>query len=646
MSALAGMWNFDGKPDAGLSCARMLTVQSIYGPHDEAQWDMGSICVGRRLFRSLPEDSYDNQPLAGGDGRYILIADVRLDNRDELIGTLQIPPDRARVLADSAVLLAAWERWQDDCFDHLVGDYAFALWDRSAQRLVLARDPLGMRPLHYHRGKSFLAFASMPKGLHALPEIPRQPDEERVAEHLALLPESGPQSFFKNIERVEAGCCVAVTAAGLTSRRHWEPQRKLIKLAGPEEYAEALRGHFDQAVRSQLRGAGETVGAHLSSGFDSSAVASSAAIQMARTGGKVVAFTAVPRQGYDGPTPHGRHGDEGPIAARTAALYSNMEHVRIRGGDRSPLANLDRNFFLYDRPVLNLCNATWSNAINDAAQARKLTVMLTGQMGNMSISYGGETLLPQLMRTGRWFKWAREGTKVVRKGHMRTLGVLSATFGPYTPLPLWRWINKVVEDRAVDVQSYSAINPKRLAELDMQSRARARALDLSYRPRKDGFETRLWVLRRVDLGNYRAGTLAGWGLDQRDPTADRRLIEFCLAVPEEQLLLDGETKALARRAFAGRLAPEVIGTRRKGYQAVDWHEGLTAAHGSLREEVARLEDCGPAAEAIDLARLKALVEDWPQGGWETDRVMRLYRSALLRAVSTGHFLRRASGSNA
>ncbi|MEI9990625.1 MAG: asparagine synthase-related protein [Rhizomicrobium sp.] len=644
MSALAGIWNFDGRPGAARDCARMLAAQSIYGPHDVSQWDDGSLALGRRLFRTLPEDIHDAQPLAGGGGRFTLIADLRLDNRDDLIGALRIP-DAAR-RADSVILMAAWERWGEGCVDRLVGDYAFALWDAGERRLVLARDPLGMRPLHYHRGRDFFALASMPKGLHTLADVPRAPDEERAAEFLALLPEYGSKSFFKDVERVEAGHLAVVTPNGIAARRHWEPQRRTLKLARAEDYAEALRHHLDQAVRAQLRGADGTVGAHLSSGFDSSAVAATAARLLAPAGGKVVAFTSVPREGYDGPSPRGRLGDEGPIAAKTAALYPNMEHVPIRTGDRTPLDNLDRNFHIYERPVLNLCNAIWVDAINDAARARKLTVLLTGQMGNMSISYGGETLLPQLIRGGRWLKWLREGVGVVRKGHLRWRGMLNATFGPYTPLLLWVWANRVFENRKVGISAYSAIRPARLAQLDIAGRARANAVDLAYRPRKDGFETRLWVMRRVDLGNYNKGTLGGWGLDQRDPTADRRLIEFCLSVPEDQVLVNGETKALARRAFADRLPPEVVAMRGKGYQAVDWHEGLTAGRAGVREEIARLEACGSAAEALDLPRLSALAENWPEGGWETDDRVLTYRTALLRALSTGHFLRRAGGSNA
>ena len=128
MSALAGRWNFDGRPGAADACERMLRAQDIYGPDDEARWDGGRIALGRRLFRLLPEDVHDRQPLTGRGGDCVLVADIRLDNRDDLERALQISPERARTLADADILLAAWERWGLDCLDRLVGDYAFAVW--------------------------------------------------------------------------------------------------------------------------------------------------------------------------------------------------------------------------------------------------------------------------------------------------------------------------------------------------------------------------------------------------------------------------------------------------------------------------------------------------------------------------------------
>src|SRR5262249_39220822 len=161
------------------------------------QWVDGGVALGRRLMRVLPEDAYDQQPLASGAGRYVLVAEVLWANRDELTEAWRFPAPQARSLCDAAILLAAIERWDESCLERIIGDYAFALWDGVRRRLLLARDPLGQRPLHYHRGNKFFAFASMPKGLHALADVPYAPDEDRIAEFLVLMPEAGTQSFFQ-----------------------------------------------------------------------------------------------------------------------------------------------------------------------------------------------------------------------------------------------------------------------------------------------------------------------------------------------------------------------------------------------------------------------------------------------------------------
>jgi asparagine synthase (glutamine-hydrolysing) len=646
MSAIAGIWDFGGRQHAAQYCARMLAAQSIYGWHGESRWADGAVALGRRLARLLPEDVYDTQPLEGRESPFVLVADLRLDNREDLAAELGIHAVQAKAMCDAALLLAAFERWDDACCAHLVGDYAFALWDARAQRLVLARDIIGSRPLHYHRDAAFFAFASMPKGLHALADVPRAPDEERIAEFLALLPEYGSGSFFQGIERVEPGHVISVTRAGIRVRRYWHWQRRKLALGNAADYVEALCHHLDQAVRSRLRGVDGQVAAHLSAGLDSSSVATTAARLLAPSGGKVIAFTAVPRAGYDLPVPERRIGDEGPLAAATAAMHTNIEHVLIRSDHRSPLDTLDRYFFLFERPVLNLCNAVWLSAINDEVRARRLTVLLEGVMGNMTISYDGSELLAELMRSGQWIRWARAVTAIMRGRQWRLRGALSATFAPWFPPLLWRFLSQLFQGQSFDILKYTAINPDRLTELDLAARARAHGLDFTYRPWKDGVAMRLWVLGRVDVGNYNKGTLGGWGIDVRDPTADRRLIEFCLSVPTDQFYQDGVPRALARAALADRVAPEVLSQRRSGLQAVDWHEGLTIARPQIVEEISRLEQTAPAIRALDLVRLRRLTESWPSQDWQRQEIIQPYRLALLRGIAVGHFLRRASGANA
>ena len=639
MTALAGHWSF-GAGDPLAECERMLRAQQVYAPDAGVSRAAGPAALGRRLYRLTPEDSFDRGPEMRGSR--ILVADARLDNRPELADVLGISPADSARLSDAALLMRALDRWDEDAVARLTGYFAFALWDSAAERLLLARDFLGHRPLHYHRGDGFFAFASMPKGLHALDSVPVAPNKAMAADFLALMPDNGSETFFEGIEKLVPGHLAIVTRNGIETRRYWHPPGALIRLKSAADYEEALREKVDSAVAAQLRGAERQVGAHLSGGLDSGTVAATAARLLAPNGGKVTAFTSVPREGYRGGI-RNAISDEGPLASAIASLYPNMDQVLIRSGGRSPFSNLDRSFFLFERPVLNLCNEVWLEAIAEAARERGLKVVLGGALGNLSISYDGMQTLPQLLSHGRLLRLGREIGGLLRTG-TRVGTIASQTLGPFLPVPLWRMVQRL-RGKPVGLHGYSAINPDSVAAHGVAARAAERGLDLSYRPRSDPVETRLWAIDRVDPGNYVKGWLGGWGIDMRDPTADQRLIEFCLSVPAEQFLAGGIPRSLARRAFADRLPPEVVSERRKGYQAADWHEGLAAGREELRMEVERFAEIEATTDALDTKRLARLAQKLPDGNWHDDLVTGSYRLALLRGVSAGHFIRKAAGSN-
>jgi asparagine synthase (glutamine-hydrolysing) len=107
MSAIAGIWSFDEEVPVSTACQGMLQALRIYGQDDTAQYSSRSVALGRCLLRLLPEDCFDQQPLAAA-GATALVADVRLDNRDELGQALSLSKEQCAVMADSALLLAAW----------------------------------------------------------------------------------------------------------------------------------------------------------------------------------------------------------------------------------------------------------------------------------------------------------------------------------------------------------------------------------------------------------------------------------------------------------------------------------------------------------------------------------------------------------
>ena len=632
MSAISGLWCPTGRLDPVRSCRRLMAAQRPYGRDDEADDSRGNVAFGRNLNRILAEDAFDRQPVSGGGGRFLLVADVRIDNREELVRQLRLEQSGAN-LSDSALLMIAFETWGEGVLDRVSGDFAFALWDEREQRLLLARDPTGQRPLHYHEGKDFIAFASMPRALFALDEIPARLEERRLAELVADLRPPPHSTYYSGVSRVPTGhVLIATRGGGLTLRQYWNPQLRHIKLRSQSEYVEAYRERVDHAVRARLRGADGIVATHLSSGVDSGTVTATSGKLLAASGGQVLAFTSAPREGYAGDVPRGRVADETPYAAMTAALYPNIEHIVLRSDGTSPLSLLDRQHRNAQYPAGQLSNNIWWTAINREAAQRGARILLTGQVGNHSLSAAGLGLLADLVRERQWSQWWREARLNVETSPARWRGVFANSFGPWLPKRLWIVINALFASGSSRALTPYLLTPEWAAQIDNSSNPGRDTL-----PPKDSYAIRRQLLQSVDPGTSRKASLAGFGIDERDPTADRQLIEFCLGLPFDQMLEDGVTRPLARRALADRLPNLTLNEAPRGYQMADWHEALRLEE--VRSEVDRIAECPMASSIINVPRLRQMIETWPSGGWNSPRVVLEYRFHFLIALSVAHFIR-------
>ena len=406
MSAIAGIWSFDGGVPVASACHDMLQALSVYGRDDCSQYTGSSIAMGRCLLRLLPEDRFDQQPLSA-DGVTALVADVRLDNRAELGTELGLSTQRTAVMADSDLLLAAWQHWREQCVDHLCGAFSFAVWNQREQHLFLARDHTGERPLYYTSAGNNFAFASMPKGLHQLSFIAAEVDEDYLARYLTLANIPIEQTIFRNIRRLPSGCALSVQREKTKLWRHWRTdQLEDLRLRSPEDYLHCFREKFDQGVRARLRTTGG-IGAQLSGGLDSGAVAATAAGLLGAEGRELTCFTAVPRPGFAGLGSETHFDDEGGPASEVAALYPNMRHVLVDSSGTSFLDILDHNNNLYDHPCFGPSNEVWSNAILDRARASGITVLLNGNCGNSTLSYDGMPAFSAWFRSGQWGTLAR-----------------------------------------------------------------------------------------------------------------------------------------------------------------------------------------------------------------------------------------------
>jgi asparagine synthase (glutamine-hydrolysing) len=608
----------------------MLQALSVYGTDDCAQFSGPSVAMGRRLLRLLPEDRFDRQPLSAG-AVTSLVADVRLDNREELGAKLGLSRAETIVMADSDVLLAAWQHWREQCVDHLSGAFSFAVWNEQEQHLFLARDHTGERPLFYASTANCFAFASMPKGLHRLPFVGAEVDEDYVARYLALAHIPLEQAIFLRMHRLPAGCSLSVHREKTRLWRHWRTSHlQDLRLRSPEEYLDCFRERFDRAVRVRLRTRGG-VGAQLSGGLDSGAVAATAAGLLGAESREITCFTAVPRPDFTGGTSETHFDNEGPAAAEVAALYPNMRHVLVESSGTSFLDILDHNNNLYDHPCSGPSNEVWSNAILDRARGGGITVLLNGRHGNSTFSYEGVDSLSTWFRTGHWSTLIRVAWQLTRARATSKRFIVRNALWPSLPF----WVRSMTDPHMRGFSlDYSILRPEIAKRLDL---GRIALHDMN-RNSPDGRTMLRTMLKYGDPADSPTASQGGWQLDYRDPTYDRSIVEFCLTVPLEEFLRGGQLRSLARRSMVGRLPPSTLRRTQRGRQSADWYVNMGAVRGRMVAEMERLQRSPLASRMLDLARMRSLIENWPSSGFERPDVNRTHHIALSRGFSVGRFL--------
>lgn len=603
---------------------------------------IGSIRQVRRwLGAGVEMACLDGGSLAVRSDGVSVVFDGRIDNGEELGNLLGDGWTDGQPPAEAALLL--YQKLGDDFCDRIVGDYACAVWDGRARRMVLATDPGALRPLFYWFGPGEILFASEERGLWPDPDVPRVLDERQMAAWLAMLPREPGRTFFRDVYRVPPGHRLIWDERGARLERWWRPEAlPLLRLPKDEDYAAMARESLTRAVRRCVQGE-QRIGAQLSGGLDSSAVTALAARQLASSGRRLTAFTAAPEE----PAPEDRHGftDEWPYAALVASAHPNIDHLRISNGASPILDALALREMGSDWPVLNASNTVWLNGIDRAAQDRGLGVLLTGSMGNVTISYGGDEWLASKLRAGD-LPGALQAMAVLWRGGRSLRGLAGEVIDALFPARLGRSIRAALGRRLEELSDWSVVRPAFLAGHGLRDQAEAMACNLRNIARGDGRALRLAMLDRTDhRGIWAAAGRRLFGVEIRDPTSDRQLIELCLSIPEEQYILRGQSRSLVRRAMKGIVPDPILMERRRGRQAADWRLGFDAALPALREEVARMRNSPLARESLDLDRMQTMLDTWPGVDNTDPAVKTAYIAAFSRGLTAGRFIRRVEGGN-
>ena len=644
MSGIAGVYGLDGRPAERAELRRMVATMPHRGPDGSDVWHEGPVGLGHQMLRSTPESLTEHLPLH--DGAVALTSDVRLDNREELLRLLGLEA-RPDPVSDSELVVAAYRRWGEVCPERLLGDFAFALWDGAERKLFCARDHFGLHPFYYHhRPGRLFAFASEIKALFALTSVPARLNELRVADHLARMKEDAEITIYADVLRLPPAHAMAVTPGGLRRWRYWtlgpDPD---VPAMSDAAYAERFLELFTEAVRQRLRSA-FPVGAQLSGGLDSSFVACLAR-DLLREGGAgplhtvSCVFDATPAC------------DERPFI--DAVLEGGHVAPHFVQGDRyGPLSNLDEVYDVIDDHVAaGNHHLFWE--MYRTAKAAGVRVVLDGIDGDNAVSHG-ELYLKELARAGQWAEFAREVALTSerhrhaphRHGFQEALsrpGVLLTQFGlselgrmadegrwlPFAsgvrhlrrhfgvaPVKLLRrYGRRLLAPQALlryrrgrrrrPAPSCPLVDPAFARRIGLEARLRqyeGAALKLeSVRETQRMLLTSGRVVPAFEATNHYA---AAFSLEARHPFMDRRLIEFCLALPARQSFRDGWTRRIMREAMGG-IVPEAVRWRvGKARISPHFERGLFEVNAeALRAQVG---DLGPLAPYANGPYVRELYE--------------------------------------
>jgi asparagine synthase (glutamine-hydrolysing) len=641
MNGIFGLFNLDGEPVDANQLALMQEALAYWALDGASQWSAGEVGMGCLHLASTPEAVGERLPLHDAASGLTLTAGARLDNRTELINHLKIESNLTRVpVTDSEIILRAYQKWGQDCVHHLDGDWHFAVWDERARSLFLARDHYGNTGLYYYHGPRCFTFASSKKALLALDAVPKVPDLLRVSQVLTSWPGDGVRTGYENILRLPPAHRMLVTPDRVQTERYWFPENvSELHLKSDDEYVEAFLEAFTQAVSVRLRSYNH-VGVTLSGGLDSGSVMAVAGGLLRERDQSLIAYTSVPLSDPSQYTLKERFGDESHLAGAAARHYGNVEHHLIRAERVSPLEGIERMLWVRDEPGHAAANHYWIVALLEAARQRNVGVLLTGQSGNAIISWpgAGENLLPTLLDGDMTEFWRAFQNACQGAGLSYWRGTRRFLLKPLLRPLLYQFQKRWLLSRN-SWQENSAIRPDFARKIQLSQQMAEAGHNLRLIP-PNPLDQRLGIIKPGEsiVGSIWLENGTAYGLEVRDPTQDRRVIELCLAIPEDQFQRGGVDRWLIRRAMQGYLPDEVRLNTRRGLQGADQGQRVLNNSEEIETAIKVMEQHVLACQILDLPRMTNVLDSMqngltPQNKYDCSTV-------LLRGIMVGLFLLR------
>lgn len=605
-----------GPDDSGFYHSRHGLMESAAGDSwsSEGPGATGAILGHRRL--SIIDLSSGRQPLSNEDGTVWIALNGEIYNYQELRTELETRGHRFATQADTEVIVHLYEELGDDCVERLRGMFAFAIWDQKRERLLLARDRLGQKPLFYRHHGGRLDFGSELKALLQLQDSPREIDPVAVDQYLTYQYVPHPTSIFRGYSKLSPAHVATFGQGQLTVKKYWEPAYELSReqaeasarvASAGGSLSKAVRQVLTEAVRLRMR-SDVPLGAFLSGGIDSTIIT-----------GLMQELSEEPIHSFSIGFPVEQF-DERSFAREAANHLGTIHHEKVV--EPSALSILPKLIWHYDEPFSD-SSAIPMMYLSEMTR-EFVTVSLSGDGADelfagydryKAVLIGAKfDRLPKPVRSLLASRvWQRLPASVEQKSFRRRLKRFIDALGESPQRRYLRWICIFDEHRRRDL--YSDYMANQLAHADAESFL---ADAYSQFPSRD-FVTQTTaadvltylpcdILNKVDIASM------AYSLEARSPFLDHHVVELASWMPLGKKLRGKQGKRILIETF-GDLLPDSIQRRRKmGF-------GVPLDHWFRNELKPLLYDVLLASRSLDRGwfrpeSVRRLVDEHVSGKWD------------------------------
>ncbi|MCK6554776.1 asparagine synthase (glutamine-hydrolyzing) [Candidatus Binatia bacterium] len=555
MCGIAGIFDRAHAPDPerGDILTRMTRTLTHRGPDDEGYYLDGPAGLGHRRL-SIIDLAGGHQPVSNEDGTVWVVFNGEIYNYPDLTRELEGKGHRFQSRCDTECIVHGYEEWGQECVERFRGMFAFALWDRRRQRLFLARDRLGKKPLYYAQIGATLIFGSEIKALLEYPGLDRTIDLEALSDYVSLLYVPSPKSIFRTVRKLPPGYVLVADRDGVQERRYWDVSfaaGRAVPARPAEGLAEVLRESVHMRLRSDV-----PLGAFLSGGLDSSAVVGFMASALESPA--VTSSIGFPEDAFN----------ELQFARQVAEHFHTEHHEHVVTPDAVDV--LQKLVWHYDEPFAD-SSAVPTYYVSKLARSR-VTVALSGDGGDEN--FAGYR---------RYHFDVRENQirslvpAALRRPLFRTLGALypKADYLPQLFRAKTFLTNLARTPWEAYLHSVSGVNEADKAGIlagdvkaDLRGYSTASLFESLYHA-ADGPDS-LSRIQYIDFKTYLPdGILAkvdrasmAVSLEVRCPILDHRVVEYAAALPSALKLRGTQGKLVFKDAIRG-LVPDAILSRGK-----------------------------------------------------------------------------------